>query len=170
METLINNINGHVKQIIEKQVMEYFSQYEDEISEKISTAYNLNFENVKQMVSCIIHERNQVQQEPKDVKTTCIGKTKAGKPCKYTCVGNGNMCNKHLKLKNMAPEEPAPTASKKGECSKSKKTLKEETHVVLSSLPPDEASWFQKYSKTPSYTKTYYPDIESDSDEYIVNE
>ena len=27
METLINNINGHVKQIIEKQVMDYFSQY-----------------------------------------------------------------------------------------------------------------------------------------------
>lgn len=157
METLINNINTHIKQIIEKQVLEYFTQYEDKISEKISSAYNLKYENVKQMVSCIIHERYQVEK-PIPNKAVCIGKTKAGKPCKYTCVGNGNMCNKHLKQTN---EE-----SKKGESSK--KSLKDE-HVVLSSLPPDEASWFQKYSNNSSYTKAYYPDTE-DSDEFIVNE
>ena len=159
METLINNINTHIKQVIEKQVLEYFTQYEDKISEKISSAYNLKYENVKQMVSCIIHERNQV--EPKPVKSVCIGKTKAGKSCKYTCVGNGNMCNKHLKMSN---EE-----SKKGESSK--KSLKEE-HAVLSSLPPDEASWFQKYSNNSNYTKAYYPDPElgSDSEDCIVNE
>ena len=167
METLINNINGHVKQLIEKEVMEYFSQYEDKISEKISNAYNLKFENVKQMVSCIINERNQLQKEQIDVKTTCIGKTKAGKPCKYTCVDNGNMCNKHLKMKDAAPEE---SVSKRGECSNTKKPLKEKTRVGLSSLPADEASWFKKYSDTPNYTNAYYPNIESDTDEYVVNE
>ena len=179
MDKLIDNINTHIKRTVEKQVLEYFSQYEDQISEKISSAYKLNIDNVKQMVTDIIHDGNNTQEEkPPPTKIVCVGKTKAGKPCKYTCVANNNMCNKHMKAKNEGSgsedQTTCPKIPKKGECSKTKKPLKEDGHVVLSSLPPDEASWFQKYSNVSNYTQAYYPDIQEtgseSTEDCIVNE
>lgn len=201
METLLDNINTAIKTI----VTEYFTEYEKSVSKNVSEKFNLNYEDVRKVVSKVINDpldNSIIEQTKGDISGTCsnacVGFTKAGKPCKYTCLAGKNMCNKHFKMKESNGDEGGvmnpnqgvvQKPDKKERKSKKNKTVNENPSFenTMTGLPSDEANWFRECAmKQPAsavreegstsmdgFRSAYYPDnddSEVNSDDYILDE
>lgn len=160
MDNLIDKIN----ETVTKLVMNYFDTYEERVSQRISEKNNIDAEAVRKIIHEVIHNppivgelagmANPIYEEATVTSGTvaCTGKTKAGKQCKYKCINGKDVCNKHLKEMNHVSchTQPSPISTEQAR-----------TDNILSTLPPDEASWFNTCitNNHPTYKTAFYPTV-----------